>query len=241
MELTELVRLQREFDSRHSSTFSWSQPISAVDPAPLSHNVLALAGEVGELANIVKKLERGDLSFEEVYQHLPGELADILIYVLKLSYQSGVDLESAFLAKLADNEKRFSAALTQPGDRGASSWGHGPDLAKWRGLSADALLGEVTKWSQLGKTSSTVLRRLAAIFHKSHVTTGTSNHLLAASLLAVLRAQCAETENRELRERALRRVYSVAQWVGVSEDELSRLSIHDDEVLRALRPYDGSA
>lgn len=110
MDLNELVEMQRRFDSVRETTFPWSLPISAENSSALTHNVLALAGEVGELANLVKKFDRGDFSFEDLKKSMPGELADILIYLIKISYQSGLDLEKAFTEKLHQNEMRFPAS-----------------------------------------------------------------------------------------------------------------------------------
>ncbi len=38
--------------------------------------------------------------------HLPGELADVALYLLQLAYLTGTDLEQAILAKLAVNYAR---------------------------------------------------------------------------------------------------------------------------------------
>jgi NTP pyrophosphatase (non-canonical NTP hydrolase) len=110
VDLQEFIGMQREFDAKRETKFSWSQAVDETDPSPLVHNVLALAGEIGELANLVKKYQRGDFSFAQLNELMPGELADIFIYLLKLAYQSGIDLEKAFLDKLAQNEIRFESA-----------------------------------------------------------------------------------------------------------------------------------
>lgn len=112
-----MVARQREFDLRRATTFDWSLPFSESDSRPLLHNVLALAGEVGELANLAKKYDRGDFDYDHLMGLVPGELADILIYVLKLAYQGDIDLERAFLDKIAQNEGRFPAS----GESGARS------------------------------------------------------------------------------------------------------------------------
>lgn len=115
MELKDLIQRQREFDERHETNFAWSEPITAEQSGPLIHNVLALAGEVGELANLVKKYDRGDFGFDVLIELLPSELADIFIYLVKIAYQSGVDLEAAFDRKLSENEVRFSDSESGPG------------------------------------------------------------------------------------------------------------------------------
>ena len=110
MDLSEIVSLQRQFDQSRESSFGWSRQITSGDTSALIHNSLALAGEVGELANLVKKHDRGDFSFDELLSQMPGELADIFIYLIKIAYQSGIDLEAAFLEKLEQNEGRFPSA-----------------------------------------------------------------------------------------------------------------------------------
>lgn len=73
------------------------------------HHSLALAGEVGEFCNIVKKIDRGSLEFKDaaVRYDLQMELTDILIYVLNLAGLLGVDLEKAYEHKRGINDKRF--------------------------------------------------------------------------------------------------------------------------------------
>ena len=107
MQLDEIIEMQRQFDQDHESRFQWAAPLSADDSQPLTHGVLALAGEVGELANIVKKYERGDFGYDELMELLPGEVADVFIYLVKIAYQSGIDLEDAFRQKLLENKARF--------------------------------------------------------------------------------------------------------------------------------------
>lgn len=63
---------------------------------------LALAGEVGELANFVKKIERGDYSDKDPYvrKQIAKELADIITYAdliyTKLEMQTEVELMDKF-------------------------------------------------------------------------------------------------------------------------------------------------
>ena len=113
MELTELIARQRAFDQGHASRFEWSQSASPENTQPLLYIALALAGEVGELANVVKKIERGDISYAEALILLEEEAADVFIYLLKLSYQTGIDLEKAFVNKQQANAVRF-ASLEKP-------------------------------------------------------------------------------------------------------------------------------
>lgn len=47
---------------------------------PIQNWALAIAGESGELCNLVKKIIRGDFTLEEKRQELLEELADIVTY-----------------------------------------------------------------------------------------------------------------------------------------------------------------
>jgi NTP pyrophosphatase (non-canonical NTP hydrolase) len=80
------------------------------DVAPsLPHHVLSLAGEVGELANLVKKIERGSLSFKDakVRFDVAMEVTDVYIYLLNTAALLNIDLEQAYAVKRAENIRRF--------------------------------------------------------------------------------------------------------------------------------------
>lgn len=70
---------------------------------------LALAGEVGEVAELVQWLpaESATTADDGLRARLGDELADVLLYLLRLADVAGVDLGSAALGKLARNEERF--------------------------------------------------------------------------------------------------------------------------------------
>ena len=65
---------------------------------------LAICGETGELANMVKKIWRGDqIPLMEIHK----ELADIRIYLELLAVAFDCDLDAMCLFKLAEVEKRL--------------------------------------------------------------------------------------------------------------------------------------
>ena len=70
---------------------------------------LALAGEVGELANIVKKIERGSLRMDDpqVRHEMTMEMTDVYIYLLNLAAVLKVDLSEVYHVKRAVNVRRF--------------------------------------------------------------------------------------------------------------------------------------
>lgn len=111
--LQDLADVQLEFDSRHGSGGRrWSDQID--DTTALLELTVALAGEVGEFANLTKKITRGDFTLADAKESLSFELADIFIYLLKLTSQLGIDLEEVFRRKLALNEQRFARFSLPP-------------------------------------------------------------------------------------------------------------------------------
>lgn len=60
----------------------------------------ALVGEVGEVANVLKKIDRGmkelgDPSLDEARKDLAHELADVQCYLILLAARCGIDLGEA--------------------------------------------------------------------------------------------------------------------------------------------------
>ena len=66
----------------------------------------ALAGEVGESANIIKKIERGDFTLDEAREKLASELADIQTYLDLLALRAGIDLGDATVKKFNEVSER---------------------------------------------------------------------------------------------------------------------------------------
>lgn len=75
----------------------------------ITHHSLALAGEVGEVCNIIKKIERGSLDIRDakVRHHLAMELTDVYVYLLNLAGILRVDLEKSYDQVRTNNEHRF--------------------------------------------------------------------------------------------------------------------------------------
>ncbi len=59
----------------------------------------AVLGEIGEAANLLKKVRRGDFTLDEVRPELAKELADVQTYLDILAFRCGVDLGRATIAK----------------------------------------------------------------------------------------------------------------------------------------------
>jgi len=105
--IEELISLQKEFDGKHQSWFRWDEEISEKNIQVLEYLLLATLGELGEAANITKKVIRGDFSFAEAKERIGEEVIDVLIYALKLSYQLKLDVRSEYLKKMEKNKNRF--------------------------------------------------------------------------------------------------------------------------------------
>jgi len=83
--------------------------------------VLALAGEVGELAASLQWVSDSEVSewlkSSENRSQFEAELADVFSYLLRLADETGVDLGKALRAKMLVNEMRY------PQDRSRGSSG----------------------------------------------------------------------------------------------------------------------
>jgi len=93
--INELVEDCRRFDKE-----------KGFDTHPLEQIMVAFIGEVGEFANILRHIQRGDKD-ERTRAHLEEEWTDMLIFVLDLAARLGIDAEKNYLAKARYNESRF--------------------------------------------------------------------------------------------------------------------------------------
>ena len=79
--------------------------------------MLALVGEVGELAELLQWLpaeEARALSREEpLHTRLAEEMSDVLVYLVGLADQCGVDLGKSALAKIEASATKHPAAQTR--------------------------------------------------------------------------------------------------------------------------------
>jgi NTP pyrophosphatase (non-canonical NTP hydrolase) len=71
----------------------------------------AALGELGEAANIIKKIERGDFSLEEARENLGKELADVVTYVDLLADKAGIDLGLAVKNKFNEVSDRVGCDI----------------------------------------------------------------------------------------------------------------------------------
>jgi NTP pyrophosphatase (non-canonical NTP hydrolase) len=71
----------------------------------------AVTGELGEAANIIKKIERGDMSLNDARADLAKELADVQTYLDILAFRAGIDLGLATAAKFNEVSRRVGCEV----------------------------------------------------------------------------------------------------------------------------------
>jgi NTP pyrophosphatase (non-canonical NTP hydrolase) len=112
MELSALVRKQIEADVRRGFPVQFSTDADRHDQ--LTRDLVGLVGEVGEFANLLKKVGLAlttsgyqGPSLEGASADLREELADAVIYLFRLSTILGGDLEQDLLKKMEINDERY--------------------------------------------------------------------------------------------------------------------------------------
>lgn len=68
-----------------------------------------MAGECGEVLNLLKKVERGTDRLDDLRPKVFEEVADVFTYLVKLAGELGMDLEQEYYRKRAINEDRFGS------------------------------------------------------------------------------------------------------------------------------------
>lgn len=97
----EKANLERQKDWRSEN---WS----------LGEWMCALTGEVGEAANIVKKIFRGDVSLNQAREALGKEFADILTYLSITAEKAGIDLSQVTIDKFNEVSERVGSDVKLP-------------------------------------------------------------------------------------------------------------------------------
>lgn len=68
--------------------------------------MMAMTGEQGELANLLKKIRRGDFTLDEKRDEVAKEIADVAIYLDLLAAKLGIDLGKAVREKFNEVSDR---------------------------------------------------------------------------------------------------------------------------------------
>ena len=69
----------------------------------------AVVGEVGDAANIIKKVRRGDMTLEEARPLLAKEFADVQTYLDLLAFRCGIDLGDSTVEKFNEISERVGS------------------------------------------------------------------------------------------------------------------------------------
>jgi len=108
MEVEKFKKLQQEFDEDYIGPYERK-------PEDFLFLAAALAGEVGEFANLVKKYYRKKNMNRQVESdqnrdylaEMKKEIIDVFCYFLIIANQLDLDIEKEYLANLEHNKKRF--------------------------------------------------------------------------------------------------------------------------------------
>ena len=111
------MRTIEDFQAFHR----WLDEKNHFDPDIL-FNMVLLSGEVGEVAQVLKKIRRQANLLRDEQEQEPGEamatalvqfreelgqeLADCLAYIFKLANYAGIDLQEAYVRKMGENVNR---------------------------------------------------------------------------------------------------------------------------------------
>jgi len=104
-----LLIWQEQIRIIHETVIKEWEPYSDED---LRFTALALAGEVGEICNLIKKEWRGTLvdDPQRLRREMADELADIRIYLQLLALCLGVNLDTAVIQKIPELLNRWPEA-----------------------------------------------------------------------------------------------------------------------------------
>ena len=113
MNIKQLSEIQLKMDERHGFPFQFDNDIDRY--AQLTKELVGLFGEIGEFANIIKKINIKldhpadyNLNLDLAKENLAEELSDSFIYVIRIAAILGVDLEDEVLKKIRLNELRYA-------------------------------------------------------------------------------------------------------------------------------------
>lgn len=116
MTLKEIQVFQKDFDKKYFKNYWIGEGNINWEIDFLKDMTIALTGELGEFANVIKKINRdkktlGEDPSKDLMVKLKDELTDCFIYLVILSNILKMDIEKEFLKKTDFNNKRFQKYL----------------------------------------------------------------------------------------------------------------------------------
>ena len=98
MEINEFARMAKERNHKHIPKLN----------GDWEYHLISMAGECGEILNILKKVKRGDFSFNaELRDEIAEEIADVVTYCFLAQSELGVDAEKTIMEKFEKVNKRI--------------------------------------------------------------------------------------------------------------------------------------
>jgi len=113
--IKELMDFQNRFDDNHG--WRWSA-VSNEKMQRLQEGALCITGELGEFANVLKKIMRHserNMDTKELWAGLREELTDVFIYFLKLADLLEMEIDKEYFDKMAINARKFEKFLVNKG------------------------------------------------------------------------------------------------------------------------------
>jgi NTP pyrophosphatase (non-canonical NTP hydrolase) len=112
MEKSNVLHQLREANKKRVTAFGHT--IEGLSPTDWA---CAVAGETGELCNLIKKLHRGDKIDKHTGREINAELigseaADIVIYLDLLAQKIGFDLSTAIVNKFNEKSEEIGSSIT---------------------------------------------------------------------------------------------------------------------------------
>ena len=114
MDLSMIVEKQISADRRRGFQIDFESDAERV--RPLEKDIVGLIGEVGEFSNVLKKVGLAishagyeGPSLDEAAPNMREELADTLIYLMRLSAILGGNLETDLIRKMRVNDERYGS------------------------------------------------------------------------------------------------------------------------------------
>ncbi len=113
MEIKDLAHIQREFDAKHGWMLESDNSKARLEI--INKDLIGLFGEIGEFANLVKKLnidmekskDTFELKLSDFQDSLSEELIDSFIYLFRIATHLDLDIENSYLKKLSINREKY--------------------------------------------------------------------------------------------------------------------------------------
>lgn len=112
MEFKKLMGICKELDEKHGFPVKFDNQLDKYNQ--ITKDLVGLLGEVGEFANIVKKInikiekhEHYELDIKQAESNLKEELADSLIYIIRIANILEIDLTAEAINKIEKNKIKY--------------------------------------------------------------------------------------------------------------------------------------